>query len=316
MRFGGLPMVQSRAMRPSIRCLFRTHSPSLRRFKAWPFILFCLLLSACTGMSSLTPVGEGPLGTVALERLVSRGSTARYSSPLNAFQASHPAILSATVVSRVLNGLSVSGVDRPGRTPVPSTYPLLSPEEVEFLSPLIVRAFAQAQPDQRIRFAVQDDGLLTQGALYLHETTLVLSLSRYRSATTQAEAFPPSLTLAFSPAEALLRTHTPQSWMNIEPEQPRVAIDINALGQTSADTPAPADKPQTAAEPPAGAPTTEQKRLQQELQTTKDLVVKQAEELQQLKEERDRLRRQLTEIESVVPKAKPKPAPRRPSIQP
>jgi hypothetical protein len=105
------------------------------------------LLSACAGLSSISPVGHGPLGTVALERLTSRGSIAKYSSPLNAFQASHPAVLSTSLRSQVLGGLSVSGVDRLGRTAERTTYPLLSPEEVEFLAPRIVRAFAQAQPD-------------------------------------------------------------------------------------------------------------------------------------------------------------------------
>jgi hypothetical protein len=52
------------------------------------------------------------------------------------------------------------------------SYPLFSHEEVEFLAPLIVGALAQAQPDQRVRFTMQDDGLTTQGTLYVYKTTL------------------------------------------------------------------------------------------------------------------------------------------------
>jgi hypothetical protein len=63
------------------------------------------------------------------------------------------------------------------------SYPLFSHEEVEFLAPLIVTALAQAQPDQQVRFTMQDDGLTTQGALYVYKTTLRVILSRYRSTT-------------------------------------------------------------------------------------------------------------------------------------
>jgi hypothetical protein len=221
------------------------------------------------------------------------------------------------LMSQVLGGLSVSDVDRPGRTAGVTTYPLLSAEEVEFLAPLIVRAFAQAQPDQRVLFALQDDGLRTEGSLYLYKTTLRFSLSRYRSSAAQAVAWPPSLTLLFSQAQALVQTDTPQSWMNIEPEQPHVAITIDALSQRSAPMPAPPDKqsPETA-EPTTSTPTTEQRRLEQELRTTKDLVVKQAEELQKLKAELESVRRQLGEKEAGAAKSKPKPAPRKPSTQP
>lgn len=317
MQFRGLPMVQSRAMRPLIPRRVMARLPRLGLPTIGPLLLSYLLMSACAGMSGRTPVGEGPLGTVALERLTSRGSTAKYSSPLNAFQASHPAVLSTSLMSQVLGGLSVSGVDRPGRTAELTTYPLLSPEEVEFLAPLIVRAFAQAQPDQRVLFAVLDDGLGTQGSLYLHKRTLRLSLSRYRSSAAQADAWPPSLTLSFSPAQALVQTDTPQSWMNIEPEQPRVAIAIDALSQLAAPMPAPAgNKTSAAAGPTASAPLTEQRRLEQELQATKDVVVKQAEELQKLKEELESVRRQLVDKEAGAVKAKPKPAPRKPSPQP
>lgn len=316
MPFGRLPMVQSCAMRLLIRCMSRTRLPHLNLPALWPLLLFGWLVSACAGMPSVTPIGEGPLGTVALERLTSRGTTATYGSSSHTFQASHPASLSVPLMSHVLGGLSVSGVDRPGRTAKLTIYPLLSPEEVEFLTPLIVRAFAQAQPDQRVLFAVQDDGLRTQGSLYVYNTTLRFSLSRYRTSASQADAWPSSLTLSFSPAQALVQTDTPQPWMNIEPEQPHVAIAIDALSRRSAAMPGAHDQqsPGTTG-PTTSTPTTEQRRLEQELRTTKDLVVKQAEELQKLKEELESTQRQLRDKEAGAVKVKPKPAPRKPSTQ-
>ena len=84
-------MVQSRPMRRVSSQMMSNACRSLRLSKYRLLILTCLLLGACTTTSPLTPVGEGPLGTVALERLASRGTTAKYGSPQSAFQASHPA---------------------------------------------------------------------------------------------------------------------------------------------------------------------------------------------------------------------------------
>jgi molecular chaperone GrpE (heat shock protein) len=105
--------------------------------------------------------------------------------------------------------------------------------------------------------------------------------------------------------------------MIIEPEQPRVAVAIDALNQLPPEPPAPAgEKPPGETTPPPASPASEQSRLQQELQSTKDVVVKQAEELQKLKAELESVRRQLAEKESAASKAKPKTAPRKPAPTP
>ncbi|MEK6803593.1 MAG: hypothetical protein AABZ34_13135 [Nitrospirota bacterium] len=89
------------------------------------------------------------------------------------------------------------------------SYPLFSHEEVEFLAPLIVTALAQAQPDQRVRFTMQDDGLTTQGTLYVYKAMLRVSLSHYRSSPGEGEARPPALALSFHPSQALVRSAPP-----------------------------------------------------------------------------------------------------------
>lgn len=297
-----------------MRSLLRQASEAFRypsRVRHLCLALFaCLQVVACSTGSPLTPVGEGPLGMVALERVASRGTTAKYGSPQTAFQVSHPATVSVSVISHLLAGLSVSGLERPGNSTTHQAYPLFSHEETEFLAPLLVRALAEAQPDQRIRFTLHDDGLRTQGTIYAQKSLLRVSLSHYRAGPSQTDTRPPALTLSFSPTQALVRTEIPQSWMNIEPDQPHVAVSIDALTQLPPWPTAPSEHQSVAevAPPPLPVPN-EQTRLQQELHTTKDLVVKQAEELQQLKAELDMLRRQLAEKES--PASKPKPAPRK-----
>lgn len=305
-------MIQSRPMRGVIQQLMSSAGQPLRLWKAWLMVLPCLLLVACSAISPLTSVGEGPLGTVTLERLANRGTTARYGSPQSAFQASHPATVSASVISRLLSGLSISGLDRPGAAPAPEQYPLFSQEEVDFFTPLIIRALSQAQPDQRVRFTMQDDGLLTQGTLYLHGTTLRVSLSHYRASQGQSKTRPAALALSFTPLEALVRDDVPQSWMIIEPEHPHLAVSLDALNQLPATVPTrAAQTPVATVAPLPVSPASEQSDAQQELRATKDLVVKQAQELQQLKAELESLRRQLAEKESAAPKPKPKTSPRK-----
>ncbi len=310
-------MLQSCPMRRTIQPILALARQLPHAWKAWLIMLPCLLLVACSAVSPLTTVGEGPLGSVALERLASRGTTAKYGSPQSAFQASHPATLAAPVVSRLLSGLSVSGLDRPGTALRQEPYPLFSQEETEFFTPLIARALSQAEPDQRVRFMLQDDGLITQGTLYLHRTIVRVSLSHYRASRGQGDSRPATLTLSFTPSEALVRDDVPQSWMNIEPEQPRVAVALEALNQLPAVMAAPSVNKSVADTTVApAAPASDQTRLQQELQATKDVVVKQAQELQSLKSELESLRRQLAEKESAAPKAKPKTSPRKTSPAP
>ena len=204
-------MLQSRPMRPTLQPMMSPAEPRRTLGKSWLMVFPCLLLVACTATSPLIPVGEGPVGTVALERLISRGTTARYGSPQSAFQASHPATVSAAVVSRLLSGLSISGLDRPGGALKQERFPLFSQEETEFLTPLIVRALSQAGPDQRVRFTLQDDGLLTEGTLYLHKTTLRVSLSHYRASQGQSDTRPAALTLSFTPSDALVPRYRERS---------------------------------------------------------------------------------------------------------
>ena len=77
----------------------------MRLQQAGPVLFPCLLLSACSAMSTVTPVEEGPLGSVVLERLINRGTTAQHSGPQPAFQAWHPLSLSPAMVARLLPGL-------------------------------------------------------------------------------------------------------------------------------------------------------------------------------------------------------------------
>lgn len=205
-----------------------------------------------------------------------------------------------------MSGLHLAGVEQAvgtGKT----LYPLFSHEEVDFLAPLVASAFAEAAPDQRVRLSVKDDGLTTEGTLYVYQNLFRFALSRYRTAPGRSDGKLTSYTLLFKPDQAVAKADAPQSWMLIEPQQPRIAVDYDALRTMPASA--------TPAAQPAGAAlvnaAVEQIRLEQELQSTKDLVVKQAEELQRLRDELDQLKKQQADKSNQPAKIKPKPAPKK-----
>jgi hypothetical protein len=254
------------------------------------------------------------LGTVALERLSSRGSTARYSGPLNSFQASHPADVQPAQAAAFLSGLQITGVEPATPGEARGTYPLYSHEEVEFLAPLIAKALSEAEPDQRVKIAVKDDGLTTDATLYVYKNLFRFTLARYRTPAGRPDGKLASYGLIFRPDQAVVKADAPQSWMIIEPDHPRIAVNHEALRGLIPPSAG------TAVPPPPGAAqvnaAVEQIRLEQELQSTKDLVVKQAEELQRLRDELDQLKKQQSEKAVPPAKAKPKPAPKKQQVAP
>lgn len=306
-------------MQPHCTHFFRVLGPRPPLFgMALLVLLGCLLLSACSGNGTLTRIGDGPLGTVALERLGTRGTTARYSGPQTAFQASHPAEIPPAQVALLLSGLHISGIERAKPGDGTAGYPLFSHDEVAFLAPLLSKALAEAEQNQRVKFSVKDDGLITDGTLYATRNLLRIALAHYRAHPGQADGRLASYQLTFQPEEAVVKADTPQSWMIIEPEQPRIAISIHVLTQLPPAATPSSGEPAAAGAAPAVPPTStpDQNHLQQELHATKDLVVKQAEELQRVKAELESLRQQLTEKESASSKNKPKAAPRKPATTP
>jgi hypothetical protein len=62
--------------------------------------------------------------------------------------------------------LLISGVERAKTTDVQGRYPLFSHEEIAFLAPLISKTLTEAEPNQRVKFLVKDDGMVTGGSLY------------------------------------------------------------------------------------------------------------------------------------------------------
>lgn len=236
--------------------------------------------------SDQTLVKDSPDGGVYLQRLSNRGTTARYSGPLKAFQASHPVTLTPESLAKALAGLQVGilPADQTGRSAGIKPTPLLTPREIAFLAPAIASALQQATSDQRVKFQVGPDTDRTEGTLYVDGTALRIALGRYHGSAQSRDEQLSIYALSFKPEQAQLAGGGPQSWLDIEPDQPRLAIALDALASLPAPTLPPlASSPQ---EPAGPAPSTG-------TQNVNDVVSKQAQELEALKAELDAIKKQL-----------------------
>lgn len=286
----------------------RRGTTSLRILVLW--ILFCSF--GCGGVEDQILIKNSPNGTVFLQQVTSRGATVRYSGPLKSFKANHPVTLAPDLLSKALAGIQI-GILPSERMPNAQgikPIPLFTAQQVAFLSPAIASALQQAEPDQRIRFQVGSDPEQTDGTLYVSGSTLRLAVTRYRSSGRREDGNLSIYTLSFRPEEAQAAAAGPQTWMEIEPDLPRVAIDYTVLvnmpgpgagTSTILSGPEP-DRTIGSQASPAGG----------ELDAMKTVVDKQAQELQSLKAELEALKKQLQD--QTTP-SKPKPA-RKPASPP
>ena len=263
------------------------------------FALGSLLLAGCGMFSDQTLVKDGPDGSIYLQRLSSRGTTARYSGPLKTFTASHPITLAPESLAKALAGIHVGilPTDQTGRSVGIKPMPLLTPHEIAFLAPAIAGALQQATSDQRVKFQVGPETDRTEGTLYVDKAALRIALGRYHGSAQNKDEQLSIYALSFKPEQAQLADGGPQSWMEIEPARPRLSIALDALTSLPPPNfPAPTSTPQTPARPLAEA----------EPQGMNAVVQQQARELDALKAEVDALKKQLgTQPAPVKPRLTP-----------
>jgi len=182
-------------------------SPLLHMSHSLPGLaLGSLLLAGCGMFSDQTLVKDSPDGGVYLQRLSNRGTTARYSGPLKAFQASHPATLAPESLAKALAGIQVGilPADQTGRSAGIKPTPLLAPHEIAFLAPAIAGALQQATSDQRVKFQVGPETDRTEGTLYVDGAALRIALARYHGSTQSRDEQLSIYALSFKPEQAQL----------------------------------------------------------------------------------------------------------------
>lgn len=254
-------------------------------------------------------------GTVYLQRVASRGATVRYSGLLKSFKANHPVTLAPDLLSRALAGIQIGILPS---EPMPNVQgikpiPLFTAQQVAFLTPAISSALQQADPDHRIRFQVGSGPEETEGTLYVSGSTLRFAVTRYRSSRRDGDDNLLIYTLSFRLEEAQAATSGPHTWMEIEPDHPRVAIDYTVLA-TASGAEAGVSTSLSASEPDrtAGSPASPARG---ELDAMKTVVDQQAQELQSLKTELEALQKQLQD-QTTLSKLKSARKPASPSSAP
>lgn len=267
-------------------------------------LIAALLSASCGAFSDQTLMTDGPEGAVYLQQLSNRGATARYSGPLKSFKASHPIDLAPDTLAKTFAGLQIgilaSDESRTSRGIKPT--PVFSARQVAFLAPAVAAALKRAQPDQRIKFQVGNGNDVTDGTLYVDGPVLHVAFSHYHSPADRRDEQLSIYALSFEPDYLQVPSATPQSWMEIERDQPRVALAYEPLAKLPAIIPlTPVLSEAASAATPQSPDTTP---------ASKAVVDKQAKELEALREELNALKKQLAEQNTnTKPKAKPKATP-------
>lgn len=271
-----------------------------------------------------TVLYDGPRGAILLENVPQRGTTAGFRS-VTGLQASHPIILEPSVILAGLGGLSIrqDSTAMSASTDSPAISPVFSPDDAQFLAPLISTALSTATTDQYVIFQVltslgssapsqrtgQDtnpgsSGMgstgaeETTGALYVRGRALHIILAKYRGRPDPSRGLDSTSTdvkdlagrsLLFEPASALRTDLSRREIIPLPTQLPSVTIDYQALPRT-AELPAPRPLPivETSQShvPPPLAPTGEAVRELQELVVKKDLELERMrDEIKQLKQE-------------------------------
>lgn len=301
-------------------------------------VLLCLLCAACaTTDQSDRVLFEDPRGTVTLHRM-----------PDPSVQASHPINLEPALIAKVLSGMQVQEGQRTLQELLAgsSSVPVFSAEEVQFLTPRVVKALTTASMGEAVSFQItsprQNSGRLehavietTTGSLYAYGLSLYVTLSQYRYAPTQANTDglahrrlpdPSNLsnrTLSFTPSLAQ-RSDTFNRPAGGSSTDRFLVIDYQLLQQTAPTTAAttpeqPAPQVERATQPreplagvkPPDNPSRATEPVAQreaEIRALKDLVVKKDLELETIRKELQSIRKQLDSQKRKTSPLKPQQA--------
>lgn len=265
-----------------------------------PTLLPALTLVALLGLSGCvatprvqTTLHESPQGLVALREFADPGR-----------RASHPATVDPAVLRRVLHGLYVqeqkalldsvmSGEAAP--------TPMLSEAQIEFLTPLLVSALAQATPGEAVLFRLVQGApgrqRATEGSLSVDGDLWHLQVVRYQappagqaliSKSQQAVVRAKRWTLRFRPETAVVNG-TEELVVTAEPvgsESNTLAIDTARLAAApAADPRAPgtADVP-AASDASAARPDPRAQELEREVQELRRSLQDQQQRLRELEQ--------------------------------
>ncbi len=259
----------------------------------------------CASGPSLKPLAETPQGTVWLEQLSERGTSATWGGQTRAFHATHPVALNPVLIDQFLAGVRI----QPQQTPHPITprvdaqaVPVFSKDARDFLVPALAYGLTQASYDQRLHFKIyhhtETESVFTVGTLFVNSPTIQLSLKRYRTKSSYGETTGlEGREVAFLPEAARVLNAPPQSWVLADPLSYRVSVNFEQLAKLGnveqAVTPAMLPPTSNAGGGLTAAPSSSPVTGGEAVQDMKDALSRQEKELETLREELRALQRQL-----------------------
>ncbi|GJL69902.1 MAG: hypothetical protein NPIRA06_25370 [Nitrospirales bacterium] len=133
------------------------------------------IILGCAGSGIRTPIHKDEITRVYLEWV-----------PQDSFRATHPAVLSPTVIRRALRGLRVQKQEPAVAellAGLPEPQRILSDDDVELLTPHIHLALSQATSEEHVVFQRiypwKYGSRMTSGTLSLHEDLIFLTITHY-----------------------------------------------------------------------------------------------------------------------------------------
>ena len=155
----------------------------------------------------------------------------------------HPALLPETLITKILNGITISqdeGILQQLLLSKQHLFPAFSPSQIDFLAPHLSMAFSQVTPEEVINFKcppTNERHVPTQGMLAVFPpSSLLLTLENFKpypgvSSKMQkntSQKFQP-ISLVFSHQEAILRAEAVKDFLTIHSTSNGIAINYQML---------------------------------------------------------------------------------------
>ncbi|HBP88635.1 MAG TPA: hypothetical protein DD706_13155 [Nitrospiraceae bacterium] len=216
-------------------------------------LLGLAIVLGCAGPGIQTPIHKDETTRVYLEWV-----------PQDSFRATHPEVLSPTVIRRALRGLRVQKQEPAVAellVGLPEPQRIFSDNDVELLTPHILLALSQATSEEHVVFQRiypwKYGSRLTSGTLSLHEDLIFLTITHYTQnpgginvvyVDDRQAPDPTGLggwTVLFLPKEVLRADSSPQIWRH--PHEVTLSINYPSLEmwREPSEQPSPSQVPPT-----------------------------------------------------------------------
>ena len=259
----------------------------------YAFVGLALLIAGC---SSTSKIAQNSKGSVSLEEIMDWS-----------FEASHPAIIDQTTISKIVKGIYTAEDQSGSRMSAAGSKPMrvFSDEDAEFLAPLLAQGLSKAKPEQLVVFRVSSSAGSgsepTAGSMYVQRGSIYFTIAKGARATT------------FAPESVARSEQAPPYAAGGMTGVTAHVIDYLALARTPMPAAMPIAKPVVLPLAPSSKATApaapaamrvesdiQQPEMQVQLSRAKDTIAKKDTEINMLRRESDWMKRELRERDEEI----------------